>query len=127
VAQAPNTRGQYAGAGDIVIMLGMYIERDNFAMPVSNTVLCLYLQRQSLTVDPENLETKLSAIRYLHSDFWVSRGFHPTESVRAVHSPLVHGIEAFVSPSGEAQAPYHTQVARAHEAVPGHRLVLRLC
>ena len=53
-------------ARDIFIMLGMYVERDNLAMPVSNTVLCLYLQRQSLTVDPENLETKLSAFRYLH-------------------------------------------------------------
>jgi hypothetical protein len=47
-------------------MLGMYIKRDNFDMPVSNTLLCLYPQRQSLTVDPENLETKLPAIRYLH-------------------------------------------------------------
>jgi hypothetical protein len=47
-------------------MLGMYIKQDNFDMPVSNILLCLYPQRQSLTVDPENLETKLLAIRYLH-------------------------------------------------------------
>ena len=47
-------------------MLGMYIKRDNAAMPVSNTVLRLYLQRQSLTIDPVNLETRLPAIRYLH-------------------------------------------------------------
>jgi len=35
-------------------------------MPVSNTVLCLYLQWQSLTAYPGYLETKLSAICYLH-------------------------------------------------------------
>ena len=47
-------------------MLGMYVKRDNFDMPVSNILLCFNPQRQSLTVDPENLETKLLAIRYLH-------------------------------------------------------------
>ena len=46
-------------------MLGMYIKQDNFDMPVSNILLCLYPQRQSLTGDPKNLETKLLAIRYL--------------------------------------------------------------
>jgi hypothetical protein len=35
-------------------------------MPVSDAVLCVYLQWQSLTVDPKNLKTKLSAIWYLH-------------------------------------------------------------
>jgi hypothetical protein len=65
-AQAPSTRGQYAGAGHIFLMFCMFIEGDNFAMPVSDTVLCLYLLWQSLTVDPKNLKTKLSAIRYLH-------------------------------------------------------------
>jgi len=40
----------------------------------------------------------------------------------AVHGPPVHhGIEAFVSHSGEAQAPYHTRDAHEHEAVPRHR------
>jgi hypothetical protein len=44
----------------------MCIEGGDFALPASDTVLCLYLQCQSLTVDPKNLKTKLSAIRYLH-------------------------------------------------------------
>jgi len=35
-------------------------------MPVADAALYLYLQRQSLTVDPKNLETRMSAIRYLH-------------------------------------------------------------
>ena len=65
-ALAPGTRGQYAGAGQIFLMFCMFIEGDNFALPVSDSVLCLYLQWQSLTVDPKNLKTKLSAIRYLH-------------------------------------------------------------
>jgi hypothetical protein len=65
-ALAPSTRGQYIGAGHIFLMFCMFIEGDNFTMPVSDAVLCLYLQWQSLTVDPKNLKTKLSAIRYLH-------------------------------------------------------------
>ena len=47
-------------------MFCMYLEGDDFAMPVSDDVLCAYLQWQSLTVNPKNLKTKLSAIRYLH-------------------------------------------------------------
>jgi hypothetical protein len=47
-------------------MFCMYIEDGDFALPASDTVLCLYLQWQSPTVDPKNLKTKLSAIRYLH-------------------------------------------------------------
>ena len=54
-------RGAY-----IFLMFCMFIEGDNFTLPVSDVVLCLYLQWQSLTVDPKNLKTKLSAIRYLH-------------------------------------------------------------
>ena len=65
-ALAPATNNQYTGAAHIFIMFCMYIEGDNFMLPASNTVLCLYLQWQSLTVDPKNLKTKLSAIRYLH-------------------------------------------------------------
>ena len=67
VALAPATNNQYAGAAHIFIMFCMYIKDDNFALPASDTVLCLYLQWQSLTVDPKkNLKTKLSAIRHLH-------------------------------------------------------------
>ena len=41
-----------------------------------------------------------------------------------VHGTLVHhGMEAFVSHSGEAQAPYYIRVAHAHEVVSIHRLV----
>ena len=65
-ALAPATNNQYTGAAHIFIMLCMYIEGDNFMLPASDAVLCLYLQWQSLTVDPKNLKTKLSAIRYLH-------------------------------------------------------------
>jgi hypothetical protein len=65
-ALAPATSGQYAGAAHIFIMFCMYIEGDNFALPASDTVLCLYLQWKSLTVDPKKLKTKLFAIRYLH-------------------------------------------------------------
>jgi hypothetical protein len=65
-ALAPRTNRQYAGAGHIFIMFCMFLEGDSFALPVSDAVLCLYLQWQSLTVDPKNLKTKLSAIRYLH-------------------------------------------------------------
>jgi hypothetical protein len=78
-------------------------------MPVSNILLCLYPQRQSLTVNPENFETKLLAIRYLHKGF----GFRVDSTVGAIHSPLVHEIEAFVSHPGKTQAPYHTQCSRA--------------
>jgi hypothetical protein len=66
VALAPATNNQYAGAAHVFIMFCMYIEGDKFALPASDTVLCLYLQWQPLTVDPKNLKTKLSAIRYLH-------------------------------------------------------------
>jgi len=65
-ALAPATNNQHTGAAHIFIMFCMYIEGDNFMLPASDTVLCLYLQWQSLTVDPKNLKTKLSAIRYLH-------------------------------------------------------------
>ena len=65
-ALAPSTKNQYAGAAHIFLMFCMYIEGDNFALPASDSLLCLYLQWQSLTVDPKNLKTKLSAIRYLH-------------------------------------------------------------
>jgi hypothetical protein len=37
------TSGQYAGAAHIFIMFCMYIEGDNFALPASDAVLCLYL------------------------------------------------------------------------------------
>jgi hypothetical protein len=65
-ALAPGTSSQYTGAAHIFLMFCMYIEGEHFAMPVSDAVLCVYLQWQSLTVDPKNLKTKLSAIRYLH-------------------------------------------------------------
>ena len=35
-------------------------------LPVSDELLSLYLQWRSLTVDPKNLKSKLSTIRYLH-------------------------------------------------------------
>ena len=65
-ALAPSTSGQYAGAAHIFIMFCMYVDGDNFTLPATDAMLCLYLQWQSLTVDPKNLKTKLSAIRYLH-------------------------------------------------------------
>jgi hypothetical protein len=51
-------------------MFCMYTEEDNLAMSVSYAARdLLYLQWQSLTVGPENLETEMSAIRYLHERF----------------------------------------------------------
>jgi hypothetical protein len=126
-ALAPATSGQYAGAAHIFIMFCMYIEGNNFALPASDTVLCLYLQWQSLTVDPKNLKTKLSAsfARYLHERL-VARatGLRVGSAIRAIHGPpMHHGTKAFVSDSGETQAPYHTGTAHSHETVPRHRLV----
>jgi hypothetical protein len=129
-ALAPATSGQYAGVAHIFIMFCMYVEGGNFAFPASDTVLCLYLQWQSLTVDPKNIKTKLSAIRYLHERLscyvWVppSERFMDHRIIGCIG--CIMGLKRLcLTDSGETQALYHTGTAHSHETVPRHRLVHR--
>jgi hypothetical protein len=91
-------------------------------MPVSNTLL-LVPPAALLTVDPET--SKQSCLHSLLAR--VNFGFRVGSTVGAIHSPLVHGIETFVSATPVRRKLPITPNARAHEAMPGHRLVLRWC
>ena len=119
-ALAPATNNQYAGAAHIFVMFCMYIEDDNFALPASDTVLCLYLQWQSLTVDPKKSQDKVVC----HPPLVRTTGLRVDPTIGEIHGPPVHyGTEATLSHTGETQTPYHTGITHAHENVPEHRLV----
>ena len=65
-ALADSTKGQYRGAEEIFILFCLFMRGSQQFLPVSDELLSLYLQWRSLTVDPKNLNSGLSAVRYLH-------------------------------------------------------------
>jgi len=92
------------GAAHMFPMFCTYIEGDNFALPASDPLLCLYLQWQSLTVDRKNLKTKLSAIRCLHGNLgyvWTP----PLERLM-VHRCIM-GLERLYLTPVNANSPSH--------------------
>jgi len=65
-ALADSTKAQYRGAEEIFLLFCLFMRGTQPFLPVSNELLCLYLQWRSLTVDPKKLKTGLSTIHYLH-------------------------------------------------------------
>jgi len=65
-ARADSTKGQYKGAEEIFLLFCLFMVGSTPFLPVSDELLCQYLQWKSLTVDPKNLKTSLSAVRFLH-------------------------------------------------------------
>jgi hypothetical protein len=65
-ALADSTKGQYKSTEEIFLLFCLFIKGSQQFMPVSDELLALYLQWRSLTVDPKNLKTGLSAVRFLH-------------------------------------------------------------
>ena len=65
-ALADSTKKQYHGAETIFLLFCLFVRGSQPILPVSDGLLCMYLQWRSLTVDPKNLKTGLSAVRYLH-------------------------------------------------------------
>jgi hypothetical protein len=97
-ALAPATNNQYTGAAHIFIMFCMYIEGDNFMLPASDTVLCLYLQWQSLTVDPKKTQDKI-VCNPLPAR---KAGLRVGPTVREIHGPPLHnGFKTSLPHTGE--------------------------
>ena len=121
IIQGPHVRlaNPGAGAAHIFPMFCTYIEGDNFALPASDPLLCLYLQWQSLTVDRKNLKTKLSAIRCLHEN--LGYVWTPPSERLMVHRCIM-GLEAYMiyidhtTPSDLARLP--RALAKAIAAMP---------
>jgi hypothetical protein len=65
-ALGDSTKGQYKGAEEIFLLFCLFMTGTDQFLPVSDGLLCQYLWWRSLTVDPKNLKTGLSAIRFLH-------------------------------------------------------------
>ena len=65
-ALADSTKGQYKGAEEIFLLFCLFMVGSTPFLPVNDELLCPYLQWKSLTVDPKNLKTSLSAVRFLH-------------------------------------------------------------
>ena len=65
-ALADSTNGRYKSAEEIFILFCLFMRGSQQFLPVSDELLALYLQWRSLTVDPKNLKSGLSAVRYLH-------------------------------------------------------------
>ena len=106
IIQGPHVRlaNPGAGAAHIFPMFCTYIEGDNFALPASDPLLCLYLQWQSLTVDRKNLKTKLSAIRCLHEN--LGYVWTPPSERLMVHRCIM-GLERLCLTPVNANSPSH--------------------
>lgn len=50
----------------LIDCVGLEVNRSQPFLPVSDELLCLYLQWRSLTVNPKNIKTGLLVVRYLH-------------------------------------------------------------
>jgi hypothetical protein len=86
-ALAESTKSQYKGAEEIFLLFCLFVCGSAVFLPVSDHLLCRYLQWKSLTVDPKSLKTSLSAVRYLHER--LGHGWVPITERFKVHRCLM--------------------------------------